>query len=140
MKGYKRYQCVLFDMDGTLVDSYQGIFHAYRRTMEQMGRTFGGDDFVRRAIGAPLLWVFESLCGMDRAQAERAAAVYRAYYADRGKHEARVYDGMEETLGRLKAAGCFLGAATLKKERFAREMLEEQGILPCFDAVCGMDE
>ena len=36
----KRYKCVLFDMDGTLVDSYEGIFHAYQRAMKQMGQEF----------------------------------------------------------------------------------------------------
>ena len=135
----KRYRCILFDMDGTLVDSYEGIFHAYRWTMEQMGRAFEGDPFVRRAIGAPLIWVFENLCGMDFPSAEQAAAQFRAYYAREGKHQVKVYDGMEETLCRLKAAGCFLGAATLKQEHFAKEILKEQGLLAYFDAVCGMD-
>lgn len=133
------YKCVLFDMDGTLVNSYEGIFHAYRWTMEQTGRNFGGDNFVRRAIGAPLIWVFENLCGMDRVVAEQAAACYRTYYANQGKHQVRVYDGMEETLRRLKEAGCFLGVATLKNETFAKEMLDALGILSYFDIVCGMD-
>ena len=133
------YKCVLFDMDGTLVNSYEGIFHAYRWTMEQMGRDFGGDNFVRRAIGAPLIWVFENLCGMDRIEAEQAAVRYRTYYANQGKHQAGVYDGMEETLRRLKEAGCFLGVATLKNETFAKEMLDTLRLLSYFDMVCGMD-
>lgn len=134
------FKCVVFDMDGTLVDSYEGIFNAYRWTMGQMGRPFLGDAFVRRAIGAPLPWVFEELGGMDRKETARAVHHYRAYYADRGRHELRVYDGMEEALRRLKAAGRFLGVATLKKEAFARDILEECGLLPFFDAVYGMDE
>lgn len=60
------YSCVLFDMDGTLVDTYEGIFHAYCWTMEQLGLPFEGEPFVRTAIGAPLLYVFEDLCGMNR--------------------------------------------------------------------------
>ena len=36
------YNCILFDMDGTLVNSYEGIYHAYRVTMEKLGRPFGG--------------------------------------------------------------------------------------------------
>ena len=53
------YNCILFDMDGTLVNSYEGIYHAYRVTMEKLGRPFGGEAFVRRAIGAPLPWVWK---------------------------------------------------------------------------------
>lgn len=76
---------------------------------------------------------------MDRVVAEQAAACYRTYYANQGKHQVRVYDGMEETLRRLKEAGCFLGVATLKNETFAKEMLDALGILSYFDIVCGMD-
>ena len=134
------YKCVIFDMDGTLVDSYEGIFNAYRWTMEQMRLPFTGDRLVRKAIGAPLPYVFERLCGMENEQVQQAVGYYRAYYGDKGKQECRVYEGMEETLKELKKAGCFLGVATLKKEGFAKEILETCGLLPYFDAVCGMDD
>ena len=55
------YKCVVFDMDGTLVDSYQGIYQAYKVAFEKMGRKWEGDSFVRRAIGAPLPFVFEQM-------------------------------------------------------------------------------
>lgn len=133
------YKCVLFDMDGTLVDSFEGIFHAYQWTLDKMGKKFAGETFVRRAIGASLPWVFGELCGMGPDETRRAITFYRTYYGEKGKSQAKVYDGMEETLKQLKAAGCFLGTATLKKEDFAREMLRELGLLPYFDMVCGMD-
>ena len=136
--GMKR--CVLFDMDGTLVDSYSGISASYAWAFRQSGLPFPGDVFVRKAIGAPLPWVFEQLCGMDAARAERAVGYYRSYYAQKGKFGAAVYRGMESTLIRLKQAGCFLGTATLKKEAFALEILERLRLLPLFDLVCGMDE
>ena len=134
------YNCVVWDMDGTLIDSYEGIFHAYAYALEKMGMGFAGDILVRRAIGAPLLYAFEHLVGIDRDRALRAAVYYREYYAAKGKREVTVYPGIPETLDRLKQAGCFLGTATLKKEAFAREILEQTGLLPHLDAVCGMDE
>lgn len=135
-----RYSCVIFDMDGTLVDSYPGIFNAYRHALEGLGEAFPGDRLVRRAIGAPLPLVFEEMCGLDADRTRQAVALFRAYYAEKGMHEAQAYPGMGEALQRLKGAGCFLGTATLKKEAFARAMLEECGLLPYFDAVCGTDE
>lgn len=134
------YNCILFDMDGTLVNSYEGIYHAYRVTMEKLGHPFGGEAFVRRAIGAPLPWVFQHLCRMEEDAVSQAVRYYRSYYAERGKHQASVYDGMANTLSRLKKAGCYLATATLKKEIFAREMLKELGLFSCFDVVYGADE
>ena len=133
------YKCVLFDMDGTLVDSFTGIYHAYRWTLDKMGKAFHGETFVRSAIGASLPWVFGQLCGMAPDEIREAIAIYRTYYAEKGRYEAKVYDGMEDTLIRLRDAGCFLGTATLKKESFAKEMLKDLGLSPYFDLVCGMD-
>ena len=133
------YSCVLFDMDGTLINSYAGIFLGYPRAFAQLGENFPGEDLVRRAIGAPLPEVFERLCGFRPEQTRMAVRYYRQYYDEKGKHEAFAYAGIADTLCRLKAAGYFLGTATLKKEAFALEMLEELELLPYFDAVCGAD-
>lgn len=65
------YKCILFDMDGTLVNSYAGIYHAYRYAFETLGLPFGGETFVRRAIGAPLPLVFSQFAGL---QADAVAA------------------------------------------------------------------
>lgn len=140
MEQSKPYECVLFDMDGTLVDTYPGIFASYQFAMSEMKKSFGGETFVRQAIGAPLMWVFKQLCGMKHSEAEKAVICYRRYYAQKGKNLVRAYDGMEKTLMQLKKTGCYLGVATLKKELFAKEILKEQGLLRYFDAVCGMDE
>lgn len=133
------YNCVLFDMDGTLVDSYPGIFHAYEQTLREMNRPFGGDSFVRRAIGAPLPWVFRELCGLDEAETTEAVRRYRDCYARQGQREAAAYAGIADALRQLRQAGRRLGVATLKKEAFAAEILERLGLLACFDAVCGAD-
>lgn len=56
------YQCVIFDMDGTLVNSYPGILHAYQEAFDKVGIPFPGEDFVRKAIGrAASMGVFSSL-------------------------------------------------------------------------------
>lgn len=134
------YQCVLFDMDGTLVDSYRGIFHAYEWAFRKMKMKFPGDAFVRKAIGSTPLDAFERLCEMPPQKIQTAAEYYREYYSTRGKKEAKLYPGIPRLLERLRDAGCFLGTATLKRELFAREMLENFSIAGYFHTVCGMDE
>lgn len=133
------YSCVLFDMDGTLVNSYEGIYHAYAWTMEQMGLPFSGRSFVERVIGAPLVYVFQKFCGLGPEDTAQAIELYRDYYAEKGKRQAKAYDGIAHALCVLKRAGCFLGVATLKRETFAKEILDALGLLSYFDVVCGMD-
>lgn len=134
------YRCVLFDMDGTLIDSYTGIFHAYQWAVQQSGIGFPGDALVRQAIGAPLPYAFETLCGMDSDTTKQAVQQYREYYARKGWHEVSVYPGIEAALKQLKRLGCFIGTATLKREHFAKRILKEQGLISYFDLVSGMDE
>ena len=86
------YRCVLFDMDGTLIDSYTGIFHAYQWAVQQSGIGFPGDALVRQAIGAPLPYAFETLCGMDSDTTKQAVQQYREYYARIGKSFSVTWD------------------------------------------------
>lgn len=134
------FDCVVFDMDGTLMDSSAGIRHAYEYAFRRMGLPFPGEEFVRGVIGAPLLSALAHTAGLGPDRAAEAAACYREYYAARGKREVRVYEGIPQALRELREAGCRIATATLKQERFAAEILKETGLLPLFDAVCGMDE
>lgn len=133
------YKCIVFDMDGTLIDSFEGIDKAYRQAFTQLNRKYPGESFVRRAIGAPLPQVFKDGCGMSKEETAEAVRIYRAYYDRFGKYEAVVYKGIKDVLQALKAAGIFLGVATLKKEAFARDILRHCSLFSYFDVVHGMD-
>ena len=134
------YTCIIFDMDGTLVNTYEGIYHAYQRAFYEMDMPFPGDEFVSKAIGAPLLRVFEEICGLSPRDAQKAVDCYRAYYAEKGKRQLTVYPGIPETLRRLKAAGCTLVTATLKREGFAKEILQNLNLESYFDVINGMND
>ena len=85
-RGVLMYKCIVFDMDGTLVDSYEGIFNAYQWASERMGVEFGGATVVRQAIGSPLPYAFQQFWNMNSAQVPRAVAFYRDYYARKGMY------------------------------------------------------
>lgn len=134
------YRCVIFDLDGTLIDSSQGIIHGYQYSLDKLGKVFPGTEFVQSVIGAPLPHVFKTLLGTDNEHIQTAIDYYRNYYQKKGKKEICLYPGIEQCLENLKSSQLFLGVATLKREDFAVEILKSLNISHYFDLICGMDQ
>jgi len=128
----------VFDFDGTIADTSEGILDAHRTTMRALGIEDPGDEGLKRLIGENLFRVYAEKYGLGEAGGRKAAALYRERYAGTGIHLAALYPGFREMLETLRAAGIRTGVATLKAERFAETMLEEMGIRGLFDAVCGI--
>lgn len=135
----KKYSCIIFDLDGTLANTYPGIYNSYHYACERMGMESPTNTIVGEAIGAPLLEVFEQRFHLDKEDALIAVEHYRKYYASNGIYEANAYDGMADTLDYLKRNGYLLGVATLKKEEFAVKILEELNLAKYFDVIVGMN-
>ena len=134
------YKFVLFDMDGTLVNTYQGIYHSYEYAAKKLGIEFQGEQFVGNVIGAPLMSVFTDWLLLSEEDARKGIEYYRKYYAERGKNEVSVYEGIKESLSKLKKEEYVLGIATLKREVFAKEILKNLGLDIYFDVVYGIDD
>ena len=135
-----KYNAILFDVDGTLIDSAPGILH----TLEEVFHTMGVDTTnvnLRRYLGPPLRKSFGEHFS-DKAKIEEAAERYRASYHEKGSHECAVFPGVPEMLRRLKEAGLVLCTATSKPTRVVTPILEEQGLAEYFDFIGGasMDE
>lgn len=128
---------VLFDFDGTLVDTGRGIMDCMRRALEKNGIDPGAD--MRRFVGPPVLDALRTFYGMDAAEAERIKDEYRALYAAGGLYDCAPYPGALDCVRALHAAGRKTAVATSKPTRFARILLEKFGFLPYFDAVCGAE-
>lgn len=135
-----KYQTVIFDLDGTIADTSPGILNCHRYAHQMLGRTEPPEEILRGVIGGPLLLTYQSVFNFSEQDARQAIAYYRQRYAEKGLYEAAVYPGMEQVLGSLKKAGCQIGLATLKAERFLEVMLKDMGIKDYFDAVYGMDD
>lgn len=130
-----QYSAVLFDVDGTLIDSAPGILETLRLTFARMGTDVSGVD-LRRYMGPPLRRTFGEYYA-DPADVERAVEIYRASYREKGSHMCALYPGVAAMLQRLHAAGVTLCTATSKPVAVVAPMLEELGIAGLFDEIGG---
>ena len=128
---------LLFDLDGTLTDSGEGISRSVQYALKKCGIDEADFTKLRRFVGPPLLWSFEHFYGMEPSKAEEAVRYYRERYAPIGIYENRVYKGIPEMLRALKAEGKCLVTASSKPEVFVRRVLSSLVILDCFDEIVG---
>lgn len=130
---------VLFDFDGTVFDTLEGIVKSTQYALRKQGIEAELGE-LRCFAGPPLIESFMEHYGFDRAQAEQATADFRERYLPTGCFECRVFPGMGELLAHLRKAGLRLGIATSKLQSTAEQMLEREGLRNCFDAVCGAQD
>ena len=132
---------VLFDFDGTLADSSEGIFHTALYSIRQLGITQEYDEEqLRRFVGPPLRDCFRVAFGLDPALIDDAVRIYRDEYQRKGYKMMRLYPGMRNLLIRLRGMGIMTGMATFKGEELVKSCLDSLGVLHLFDSVHGSDE
>lgn len=131
---------VIFDFDGTIADTSEGILDSHRFALKAMGREVPCDDELRGFIGGNLLEIYREKFGFSEAEARNAVRIYRERYGEVGIHKSALYPEFSELIKILKSRRHKVGVATLKIENFANMMLNEMKIASYFDVVCGMDE
>lgn len=135
----KKYDYILFDLDGTLTDPASGITRSVQYSLEKFGIKAEQSELLR-FIGPPLYDSYMEFYGFTREQAIQAVAYYRELYNGGGAlYDCKVYDGIPELLGRLKAEGADLVLATSKPIYSAEKILERFGLSKYFDAAFGCE-
>ena len=131
---------VLFDLDGTLVDSRPGIVHSLRMALQQHGVALDDDHDFTWCIGASPWKIFEHyLATTDRHRLESAVAAYRHIYRDGPMFEYDIYDGVLQTLRGLKEQGVRVAIATAKVHEYAREIIAVSELAQHIDHVYGSE-
>jgi len=134
-----RYKTILFDLDGTLTDPFEGITRCVQHALACQGIEVDDRQTLARFIGPPLAGAFEAFFDMSQAQAAQAVADYRERFSRIGMYENRVYDGIPELLAGLQSSGYQLFVATSKPWVFARPIIEHFGLDDYFDTVYGSE-
>ena len=132
------YQTILFDLDGTLSRSEEGIINCVQYALESFGIASEREKLTS-FIGPPLKDSFMREFGMTEEQAARAQRKYRERYSTIGILENEIYPGVEEMVRALKAAGRRLAVATSKPTPFSRRIIESYGLTDCFELVLGSE-
>lgn len=134
---HTRFKAVLFDFDGTLVDSSEGIFKSLIYAFEADGKPAPDPATLRKFIGPPIYDSFKTLFGYTDDKIDFMIEKYRERYRTVGWHEARVYAGIPELLRALHENGIKMATASSKPTPFIRQIVEEQGLLSYFDYLGG---
>lgn len=129
------YDILLFDLDGTLTDSTEGIVKCIEYALTKMGYEMPED--TNKYLGPPLYQSFAEFCGMNEEQVNEAVRIFRERYSTVGLFENRVYDGVPEMLDRLKKGGKRIMVATSKPEVYAVRIFEKFGLAQFFEIVGG---
>ena len=129
-------KAILFDLDGTLTDSGEGIMNCAKLALEHYGLPIPTEAELRTFVGPPLHESFVRF-GVPAEEADNAIKIYRSRYIPIGKFENHPYDGIREVLEKLKALGHTLYVATSKPETMSVEILEHFHLAKYFDIIAG---
>lgn len=129
---------ILFDFDGTICDTAEGITKCMQYGLSKMGIEAELDDLMCFA-GPPLIEMLKLRYGMSQEDAEETLVYYRERYAPIGWQECKPFDGIPELIKKLKAAGKTVAIATSKPRHFTENILKKFDMYGDFDLVCGSE-
>lgn len=131
------FNTILFDLDGTLTEPFEGISNSIVYALKKFGITINDKAPLKAFIGPPLLNSFTDICGFSEENAALALQYYREYFSVCGLYENSVYNGIPELLSALKSRQKQLIVATSKPEVFAIKILNHFNLSRYFDHITG---
>ena len=131
----KEYEYYIFDFDGTLVDSSEGIYNSIIYALKEFGIEENDREKLRYFIGPPLFHSFKHIYGVNDEDSNWLVAKYRERYKVKGCAESLVYDDVPEMLKALKERGKKIAIASSKPKQFVDEISKHLGIFEYYDFV-----
>lgn len=132
----ENFDLILFDVDGTLTDSGEGITKSVQYTLAKYGIQEPDLESLRKFIGPPLIDSFKKYYGFSQEGAIEARRIFNERYQPIGWKENHPYPGIEKVLEALKVQGKMLGVATSKPADVADRVLEYFDLKKYFSVIC----
>lgn len=128
---------ILFDLDGTIIDSGNGIKDSIKYSLKKVGLKEDREEVLNTFIGPPLVDSYMKNYGFSEEKAIEVVDIYREYYKDKGVYDNYLYNGIVDVLMFLKEKNEKIILATSKPKIFAEKVLAQHGIEKYFDFVAG---
>ena len=139
MNKYQNYKAVLFDLDGTLLDTSDGILRAIDETIVTCNLPDIPLELKKTMIGPPINQSLQTIYALSDEETERATNVFRKCYAEKYLFYAEAYPGIFDMLKNLRENNWKIGVATYKRNDYAQTLLQQTGLLNLCDYALGSD-
>ncbi len=135
----KEYQYYLFDFDGTLCDTTEGIFNSIIYSLKCFGIEENDRKKLEYFVGPPLFQSYKEIYGVSDEDAQWLIDKYRERYREKAAEESLIYEGIPQLLKRLKEGGKKIAVASSKPKKFVDEISQYHGIFEYYDFVSAED-
>lgn len=129
---------IIFDFDGTVVNTGEGILKSLQYSFKEMGDEVPKFDELKKFIGPPIYYSFTHYYGIGEDKVQDYIKKYRERYKIKGIYECELYKNMALVLAALKDRGCLLGVASSKPEHLIYDVANYLDITKSFDAIVGV--
>ncbi len=133
-----KYDYVIFDFDGTVVDTGEGIIKSLQYSFKEMGREVPDMSDLKKFIGPPIYYSYTHFYGVSEDEVGTYIKKYRERYKVKGIYECQLYDGMKELIDDLRAQGVKVGVASSKPQHLIYRVADYLEITDKFDAIVGV--
>lgn len=128
---------IIFDLDGTIIDSQEGVTNCVKYALESFGIVENDMDKLRKFIGPPLENSFQEYYGFSKEEAQKLVVKYRERYQEVGILECDLYKDTKQTLSSLKEKGYTISLGSSKPENYCKKILEHFELTSYFDEIVG---
>ncbi len=134
----RKYDYVIFDFDGTVVDTGDGILKSLQYSFKEMGKEIPSSDELKKFIGPPIYYSYTTYYGISEEEVGMYIKKYRERYRAKGIYECALYTGFPGILDSLHKGGVKIGIASSKPESLIYDVAGFLGVTEKFDAIVGV--
>ena len=133
-----KFDCVCFDLDGTICDSQKGILNGLKYAFNELGEPEQSDEYFLKFIGLSLDKSLAKFTDFDEDKIKNAITIFREYYGEKGIFDGELYSDIQSTLENIHNAGIDIYLVTAKPQHFAKEILDHFKLLDYFSGIFGL--